>query len=350
MTSLNPYRCLNTAATVTQYPTLSNLNRLLGCLDIDDQGIPASCPAYLCENGCPESCFSDVAADMPSLLACIETQSKTPHLYACSPFYVEQIRYAMYLASIQNVAYSSTDTVRPFSFSGSGEPGPEDVAILNYLNSVFYCVSHTCGCPSMTPSGQPTLACSGHGECHLGTDETEGYCVCETGFEGSACGVTDGCALGYNFKTGNESLCGGGEQGVCNKTTNQCECLNGWTGAECTERTCPTVEGKLCGGNGTCSSTNTCVCAEGYMGPACNCASDGTCGEIDNPYHNGSKDGSVTVDNGSAGIPADVHEMIWVAAAVLIVVVICFALFTGSSKHYERHMRHAMHMGYAMYQ
>nr|BAJ94073.1 predicted protein [Hordeum vulgare subsp. vulgare] len=137
-------------------------------------------------------------------------------------------------------------------------------------------------------------ACSGNGVC-MGTegdDDTKvvsGFCVCATGWKGSACDEKD-CPLGCS------------NHGVCN-SNGLCSCYSGYAGAGC-ERTleCPN---NCTGTHGFChphsdaplSKRGQCLCAPEWAGEDCNsigCPSDchgyGTC-----------MDGHCKCNNGHSG-------------------------------------------------
>ena len=151
------------------------------------------------------------------------------------------------------------------------------------------------------------VACGAHGACV----DTSGAAVCEcaAGYSGAAC---DACAAGFqdNDQDGTcvancaTSGLACGTHGACADTSGAaaCACAAGYTGAACDAcaagfqdhdengtcvATCAT-SGLACGAHGACADTSgaaACVCAAGYIGPACEaCAAgfqdkdqDGTC-------------------------------------------------------------------------
>ena len=90
--------------------------------------------------------------------------------------------------------------------------------------------------------------CNGHGICQRG-----GYCICDTGWEGSAC-TQSSCPSG----------CSG--HGSC-AATGGCVCDAGFTGIICDQVIC--LGGGNCTGHGTCLQGGICECEKGYLGGAC---------------------------------------------------------------------------------
>lgn len=131
--------------------------------------------------------------------------------------------------------------------------------------------------------------CSNRGIC----DTSTGYCGCSTNFLSSngynGAGTRGDC--GY---TGGQSIqsCPGltscSSHGQCaGNPTFTCSCSNGWTAADCSERTCPMdvawftypsdtnvahiSENVECSNMGTCDrSTGLCTCVSGFTGASCN--------------------------------------------------------------------------------
>lgn len=139
--------------------------------------------------------------------------------------------------------------------------------------------------------------CSNRGLC----DRNLGLCACQTGFTNSDgyggngtrtdCGGIEG-ATSYCF-----NFCSG--HGTCSDSPEYtCACFDGWTGADCSLRTCPTglawwdepqeVSGEVvahqteaeCSNRGLCDrTTGKCSCQGGFEGTACQrlaCPNDGT--------------------------------------------------------------------------
>lgn len=163
----------------------------------------------------------------------------------------------------------------------------------------------TSSCP-----GEP--ACLGRGIC---SGAPEYRCECESGRSGPDCALID-CPLGnswYSFPTGDNKAHGLAEcsdMGLCDRSSGQCQCAEGFVGSACQYMTCPLD----CGDNGECASMSTlaqknkvngvltpftygsdpndpqtwdahqifgCVCAEGYEGHDC---SQRTCPHGDDPH------------------------------------------------------------------
>ena len=133
-----------------------------------------------------------------------------------------------------------------------------------------------CGtCPGGAWEADGTLKhwCSGNGECSWDTKK----CTCQEGWGGEACDVP--------CPTHNGQVCGG--QGTCN-AAGQCECNCGYIGASCEEEKCleqcgVATEGyclvgdcsqqcglkTAAGCSGSFEVTEGCTCAEGWYGPLC---------------------------------------------------------------------------------
>lgn len=157
----------------------------------------------------------------------------------------------------------------------------------------------------MTVGTKENLACSRRGIC----DATTGACTCSTNFDTSNGYNQAGTRGDCGFATQTIQQCPGATScsahGQCSgNPTYVCSCSSGWTGADCSERTCPTSvswftlpsannvahisENVECANMGTCDrTTGTCVCASGFTGTACNrmicpgtpteCSSHGQC-------------------------------------------------------------------------
>ncbi|HUU01984.1 MAG TPA: clostripain-related cysteine peptidase [Myxococcota bacterium] len=147
--------------------------------------------------------------------------------------------------------------------------------------------------PNCATSG---LDCGAHGSC----SDTGGtaLCECQTGYAGDACAE---CAPGYQDNDNNGSCAEGcalagldcGTYGTCNDSsgTPTCECVEGYTGAGCTQcdtgyqdndnnGTCHpdcTTAAPACV-HGTCDDTGgeaVCACDAGYAGVLCDACQNG---------------------------------------------------------------------------
>ncbi|KAL7450249.1 hypothetical protein ACHAWC_003604, partial [Mediolabrus comicus] len=163
----------------------------------------------------------------------------------------------------------------------------------------------TSSCP-----GEP--ACLGRGIC---SGPPEYRCECESGRNGPDCALIN-CPLGnswYSFPNGDNKAHGLAEcsdMGLCDRSSGQCDCAEGFVGSACQYMTCPLD----CNDHGECVSMSTlaqknkvngvltpftygsdpndpqtwdahqifgCVCAEGYEGHDC---SQRTCPHGDDPH------------------------------------------------------------------
>ena len=133
------------------------------------------------------------------------------------------------------------------------------------------------------------LPCSGHGKCtskQSSESATEtGYCQCDGTHTGNDCSIV--CPLGLD-----NQVCSGQDRGRCNND-GTCLCTNGYDGPACDEyELCP----DNCNNHGTCIgetlSTKKCSCKRGFVGIGCQlqcpvtslsgaiCNNHGVCSEL----------------------------------------------------------------------
>lgn len=113
-------------------------------------------------------------------------------------------------------------------------------------------------CLDTSANSTSGLLCSGQGTClPVGVAQLNYTCECNTGYNGTYCeGVeSNKCQLPGQCATG-----------VCNLTTQECECASGTTGDQCSE--CDPTSADACSGKGTCSDS-VCECDDGYEGLQC---------------------------------------------------------------------------------
>lgn len=135
--------------------------------------------------------------------------------------------------------------------------------------------ANTSASPAYLSSGHP---CSGHGTCVSDNTTCTGYtCTCDTGYLQPWCGRNST----YTECTG---LCLNG--GTCNSGTDECDCVNGWEGATCSQ--CPWP--KRVTPAGKCAACSICDDLGGAGAP---CGSPGT---------------NTTVQQGSCALPAGFVE------------------------------------------
>ncbi|ETV93621.1 hypothetical protein, variant [Aphanomyces invadans] len=141
--------------------------------------------------------------------------------------------------------------------------------------------------PATVVATTEAAVCSNRGRC----DSVTGLCQCSPGFSSSdgagGTGTLPDCGYGTTSTcptaASNGLTCN--NQGTCNSGTfYKCVCNNGFTGIDCTLRTCPSgyawFDGAsaadtahalaICSNKGTCNTaTGICTCAVGYAGAAC---------------------------------------------------------------------------------
>jgi len=131
-----------------------------------------------------------------------------------------------------------------------------------------------------------SVSCSERGTCL----DTAGTCTCDTGWDSSDGAGRAGYRGDCGYATQIITYCPGvppcTANGVCSgPPTYVCTCNTGWTGHDCSLRTCPVskswfgyptannvahLDKAECSNIGTCTrSTGTCVCASNFYGSAC---------------------------------------------------------------------------------
>jgi hypothetical protein len=129
--------------------------------------------------------------------------------------------------------------------------------------------------------------CSGRGLC----DTTSGFCVCNINYDTSNGYDQPGIRGDCGYATATIQVCPGAiacnAHGVCaGNPTYKCDCDDGWTGSDCSERLCPKdvawftlpnadneahlFESVECSNMGFCDrASGVCSCNEGFTGAAC---------------------------------------------------------------------------------
>ena len=141
-----------------------------------------------------------------------------------------------------------------------------------------------------TRGSKESEQCSNRGIC----DITTGYCTCSTNYKTSnglsppGEGIRGDCGYDYQTVSKCPGAIGCSGHGMCsNSPSYRCSCAAGWRGAECSERTCPTgvswfnrptaneelhlSEDVECSDYGICDrTTGQCMCLDGFSGASCN--------------------------------------------------------------------------------
>ncbi|KAF0692736.1 Aste57867_16194 [Aphanomyces stellatus] len=187
---------------------------------------------------------------------------------------------------------SSSGTVSSITFINNGGNLPS-LKVTNLLTGGTSSASVATTVDGTTESG----VCSNQGLCNT----ANGVCACQPG-AGSPGTVPDcGWGIKNTCPTVGGNVCN--SQGTCtNAPLWQCSCNNGWTGVDCSLRSCPSgpawFDGAtapnvahanaVCSNKGNCNyATGTCTCQLGFSGAACNilncpgvngnCNGHGTC-------------------------------------------------------------------------
>lgn len=113
-----------------------------------------------------------------------------------------------------------------------------------------------CGSPTVVTTTCPgKTECNGHGTC---ADAPTYRCSCEAGWTGADCSERT-CPTGHSWFShpsgddkAHDELVECSDMGVCSRTTGQCTCMLGFEGSACQLMSCP-------GGANTCSGHGTCL-------------------------------------------------------------------------------------------
>ena len=81
------------------------------------------------------------------------------------------------------------------------------------------------------------LRTSGHGTCLSSADKRSAWCLCDDGWDGDKCNVTDPC---QGISCNGHGLCLPSDD----LKTATCSCVDGWTGSGCESK----MEGQWCTG------------------------------------------------------------------------------------------------------
>lgn len=102
-----------------------------------------------------------------------------------------------------------------------------------------------------------------------------GKCQCLPGYTGDNC--SSRTCPEMTKSDGSLDECGAKSgRGSCDRSTGVCTCKSAYTGLSCSELVCPVLAASKnsseCSGHGTCDrDSGTCSCADGYSGKACQC-------------------------------------------------------------------------------
>lgn len=131
----------------------------------------------------------------------------------------------------------------------------------------FHCQGD-CGSPKggITACPGTSLACSGHGYC-LGSPTFQ--CVCSAGYTGGDCSERT-CPTSYSWFDTPVAVddahykveCS--NMGTCDKTKGECKCRTNYEGAACERMSCPGGE-PPCSGHGTCLSQGNFIVLECFF-------------------------------------------------------------------------------------
>lgn len=113
-----------------------------------------------------------------------------------------------------------------------------------------------CGYTGGITNCEGAVVCNGHGTC---SGSTAYQCACFEGWQGGYCEHRK-CPFGiawWDEPTATNTAHARAEcsnRGTCDRSSGQCQCMEGFTGAACERTKCPEVDSLGCGGNGVCLS------------------------------------------------------------------------------------------------
>lgn len=235
------------------------------------------------------------------------------------------------------------------------------------LNPLYRAHISACSCPTATSqvsqgAGATDLVCSGAGICKLTQGDgpvsygpnsrfryAGGKCVCAPGYVDVDCGrlEKDNCPISAKVNvpgvvTG--EACGGNGTCSSSETSNGCLCNPGWTGVACDSPICidTSKAGKTpnlqpCNGNGTCFY-GVCDCQSGYTGRFCERHED-TNGESGGGTNGGPTNGAGARGQKTSVFKKKIASIAIVSALTIVMVVaglFAFGVFRARKKRYGK--------------
>lgn len=285
--ALSPYPCTNPASQCALFPGITEINQLFGCMSLTPSScLPSECPPLPC-GACPVTCPEAYdAAECDSWL--VQNADKTQDCNLYVDGLLKRVANHVPLPGCTGTCASASSlpagskccsdatqdsSTKKWTFADTSDL--HQAAYQDFFDLMTNCEMQTCNCPSKALADGSHVPCSGNGQCRS-NNGSDWLCYCAEGFTGLDCGTNNtpgsNCPMSWNYERDTNEECGGVSRGTCNKTTKQCACTPGWSGLACNIRVCPTVNGKVCSDNGTCSLLNECICHEGFSGAACNCS------------------------------------------------------------------------------